>query len=217
MTQDKSNIMTRFCGIGKKILHLCGSKQAELKQRLASDEITARCQRDYGSCSTRLRLVISLLLIMVLGVSEVWGQTNYAIYVAEKGYLKNVTNEHETDFTNFATNSKWTFTAEGKLKCGTVYLKDNGTTITTTESETEATVWTKETSGVKSYFKTSDDKYMKSGWLLSEGVSEEDDRYVGYEVKGDDRVIWIPAGTYVLVNKNIDYGKERKEIEKRGT
>ena len=139
-----------------------------------------------------------------------WGQTNYAIYVAEKGYLKNVTNEHETDFTNFATNSKWTFTAEGKLKCGTVYLKDNGTTITTTESETEATVWTKETSGVKSYFKTSDDKYMKSGWLLSEGVSEEDDRYVGYEVKGDDRVIWIPAGSYVLINKNIDYARTDK-------
>ncbi len=138
------------------------------------------------------------------------GENYYAIYLSDKGYLKNVANGHETNFSNFATNSKWTFTAEGKLKCGTVYLKDNGATITTTETEDEATAWTKETSGVKSYFKTSDGKYMKSGWLLSEGVSEEDDRYVGYEVKGDDRVIWIPAGSYVLINKNIDYARTDK-------
>lgn len=151
-----------------------------------------------------------LLVTMILGVCETWGQTDYAIYVSEKGYLKNVANEHETDFGNFATNSKWTYTTDGKLKCGTIYLKDNGSTITTTTAESEATVWTKETSGVKSYFKTSDGKYMKSGWLLSEGVSEEDDRYVGYEVKGDGRVIWIPAGTYVLINKNIDYSRTDK-------
>ena len=67
--------MTRFSGIGTRILHLCGSKRAELEKRLVSDEITAHARRDYGSCSTRLRLVISLLLIMVLGVTEVWGQS----------------------------------------------------------------------------------------------------------------------------------------------
>ena len=43
------------------------------RQNLCADEITARVQRDYGSCSTRLRLVVLMLLIMV-GVNGVWGQ-----------------------------------------------------------------------------------------------------------------------------------------------
>ena len=72
--------MTRFCGIGKKILHLCGSKRAELERRLVVNEITARASRDYGSCPTRLRLVISLLLMMVLGVNSVWGQPTAGYY-----------------------------------------------------------------------------------------------------------------------------------------
>ena len=76
--------MTRFCGIGTRILHLCGSKRAELDQRLVLDEITARCQRDYGSSSTRLRLVVMVLLIMVLGVDEMWAQpeAGYYYYIA---------------------------------------------------------------------------------------------------------------------------------------
>ena len=54
------------------------------KQYLSSDDIlaslrwqasraraTARASRDYVSCSTRLRLVVSLLLMMVVGVSGV--------------------------------------------------------------------------------------------------------------------------------------------------
>ena len=44
--------------------------------RLVPDEVTARASRDYGSSSTRLRLVVSLLLLMVLGVSSAWGQTD---------------------------------------------------------------------------------------------------------------------------------------------
>ena len=70
--------MTRFCGIGTRFLHLCGSKRAELEKRLVPDEITARCQREYGSCPTRLRLFMLMLLMMVLGVSEMWGQTDYS-------------------------------------------------------------------------------------------------------------------------------------------
>ena len=38
-------------------------------------EITAHSQRDYSSLSTRLRLTISLLLMLTLGSSSVWGQT----------------------------------------------------------------------------------------------------------------------------------------------
>ena len=76
MTQDKSNIMTRFCGIGTRFLHLCGSKRAELEKRLVPDEITARDSRDSVSCFTRFRLVVTLLLMMVVGVNTAWGQTD---------------------------------------------------------------------------------------------------------------------------------------------
>ncbi len=48
--------------------------------RLASDEITARASRDYGSCPTRLRLVVLMFLTMVLGVSYVWGQPGAGFY-----------------------------------------------------------------------------------------------------------------------------------------
>ena len=41
----------------------------------AYSEITAHSQRDYSSLSTRLRLTISLLLMLTLGSSSVWGQT----------------------------------------------------------------------------------------------------------------------------------------------
>ena len=54
------------------------SKRAELERRLASDEITARFERHYGSSFTAIRLVMSLLLLLVLGSSNVWGQTDYS-------------------------------------------------------------------------------------------------------------------------------------------
>ena len=43
--------------------------------RLAANEITARRQRDYGSFATTLRLAVTLLLMMVVGVSELRSQT----------------------------------------------------------------------------------------------------------------------------------------------
>ena len=64
-----SMLMTTF-------LRPFSSKRAELERRLASDEITARPSRDYGSSLTRLRLVISLLLMLTLGSGSVWGQTH---------------------------------------------------------------------------------------------------------------------------------------------
>ena len=44
----------------------------------AYSESTAHSQRDYSSLSTRLRLTISLLLMLTLGSSNVWGQTDYS-------------------------------------------------------------------------------------------------------------------------------------------
>ena len=63
-----SMLMTTF-------LRPFSSKRAELERRLASDEITARGSRDYGSSLTRLRLVVSMLLLLTVGSGNVWGQT----------------------------------------------------------------------------------------------------------------------------------------------
>ena len=58
--------------------------------RLVINEITARASRDFSdlkgtecgvanvSLATTLRLVIMLLLLMVVGVNTVWGQTDYS-------------------------------------------------------------------------------------------------------------------------------------------
>ena len=52
--------------------------QQKAMHRIFFDEITARRQRDYVSPSTRLRLVIMMLLMMVVGVNTAWGQTDYS-------------------------------------------------------------------------------------------------------------------------------------------
>ena len=39
------------------------------------NEITSRARRDYVSCPTRLRLVISMLVVLTLGSGSVWGQS----------------------------------------------------------------------------------------------------------------------------------------------
>ena len=52
------------------------SKRAELERRLVGHEITTHSWRDYGSLMTRLRLTISLLLMLTLGSGSVWGQTS---------------------------------------------------------------------------------------------------------------------------------------------
>lgn len=48
------------------------------RENLSADDITAHSRRDYGSCSMRLRLVVMMLLMMVVGVGEMWGQRDYS-------------------------------------------------------------------------------------------------------------------------------------------
>ena len=48
---------------------------ASLRWQASKARATSRPSRDYGSCQMRLRLVISLLLLLMVGVSGVWGQT----------------------------------------------------------------------------------------------------------------------------------------------
>ncbi len=47
--------------------------------RLTPDEVTARRSRGYASSVTRLRLIISLLLMLTLGSTSVWGQSPVVI------------------------------------------------------------------------------------------------------------------------------------------
>ena len=48
--------------------------------RLTLNELTAHSRRDYGSLSTRLRLTISMLLLLVLGSGNVWGDDYSGVY-----------------------------------------------------------------------------------------------------------------------------------------
>ena len=63
-------------------------KQPRVCLEYAYSEITAHAQRDYGSRSARLRLVVSLLLMLIVGSSSVWGQTDYSgvYYIGTAGY-----------------------------------------------------------------------------------------------------------------------------------
>lgn len=76
--QPRSSLEYAYSMLMTTFLRPFSSKRAELERRLASDEITSRPSRDYGSCPTRLRLTISLLLMLTLGSVSVWGQTNYS-------------------------------------------------------------------------------------------------------------------------------------------
>lgn len=56
--------------------------------------------------------------------------------------------------------------------------------------------------------------HLKSGWLLSSTVMSgytTDDRYGAYEVRGtNNNVVWITDGTYVIMNRKIDYCRNDK-------
>ena len=64
-------------------------KQPRVWLEYAYSEITAHSQRDYSSLSTRLRLTISLLLMLTLGSRNVWGQTKLTdgvYYIGSRDY-----------------------------------------------------------------------------------------------------------------------------------
>ena len=77
-----------------------GAAWEQLRSSLeyAYSEITARTSRAYGPCPTRLRLVVTLLLMMVVGVSEVWGQITPGFY-----YL--ASNAAKADGASYSYNS----------------------------------------------------------------------------------------------------------------
>ncbi len=95
-----SMLMTTF-------LRPFSSKRAELERRLASDEITARPSRDYGSCPARLRLVMSLLLMLTLGSGNVWGHSPVEITTDTNG--NSTIDDSEKKFYLIQTNAFQSF------------------------------------------------------------------------------------------------------------
>ncbi len=74
-------------------------------------------QRDYVSCPVRLRLVISLLLMMVVGVGQMWGQTE----ITSLSDLNNITTEGsyiiaaDIDASSFSTIASFSGTLEAAI------------------------------------------------------------------------------------------------------
>ena len=69
-----ARVWLKYASPTTRFLRPFSSKRAELERRLVGHEITAHSQRDYSSSLTRLRLVMSLLLMLTLGSGSVWGQ-----------------------------------------------------------------------------------------------------------------------------------------------
>lgn len=95
--QARSRLEYAYSMLMTTFLRPFSSKRAELERRLVSDEITARPSRDYGSSVTILRLVVSMLLLLIVGTGNVWGQTDYS----GTYYIGTVTHSTESTTNNF--------------------------------------------------------------------------------------------------------------------
>ena len=58
---------------------------ATQRQNLCANEITAHTLRDYGSFISRLRLVVTMLLLLMLGSGSVWGQEPTGVLTVTEG------------------------------------------------------------------------------------------------------------------------------------
>lgn len=153
--------MTWFTCIKTRFLRPSGSKRAKIGHRLTFDDITARRSRDYGSSPTRLRLAVTLLLMLVMGVSTAWGEGYYAIHQSGTGYLKvsgagvNLGNDKDFQSGNLFDkgNCIWYITSEGYLQNEYFYLNvANNKTLYL--SVTPVTVWqTEDVTGENTYGK----------------------------------------------------------------
>ena len=80
-----AGVWLKYASPTTRFLRPFSSKRAELERRLVGHEITTHSWRDYGSLMTRLRLTISLLLMLTLGSGNVWGQSPVEITTDTNG------------------------------------------------------------------------------------------------------------------------------------
>ncbi len=146
---------------------------ARVWQEYAYSEITAHSQRDYSSLSTRLRLVVSMLLFLVLGNGGVWGQTDYS----GTYYIKSASDSKSPDGNYYlCPTEEWAFFHA----IDAVNSTDNGQPFLTTHimgSGDEAKyVWIVEKHTIDNH-----DYYAFKHNIKHEGVS----RYLSYNRKLD--------------------------------
>ena len=154
--------------------------------RLTLDDITSRRSRYYVSSVTRLRLVVSLLLMLTLGSGSMWGQVTYqyyAIHNKDNGYLKQVNGGIAVDKTFRYENSHdgngssiWVLSSDGYLQQEMYYLNvaNDQTLYLSTEKVTQWTIDNTTASG-KNYLKPSgSSKFLcaDSGPQLKESPSK---------------------------------------------
>ena len=133
------------------------SKRAELERRLASDDITFRPSRDYGSLSVRLRLTISMFLMLTLGSTSVWGQdysgTYYIGNYNNNGY--NVENPANNYYLVPATDPKQSHQIDAYYSAnyGSADGDPNQPFLTTYKTNKDAnSVWIIEASGENGFY-----------------------------------------------------------------
>ena len=163
--QPRSSLEYAYSMLMTTFLRPFSSKRAELERRLTIDDITARRSRGYGSLAARLRLVVSMLLLLTVGSGNVWGQTYkyYAIHNKDNGYLKQVNGGIAVDKTFRYENSHdgngssiWVLSSEGYLQQEMYYLNvaHDQTLYLSTEKVTQWTIDYTTASG-KNYLKPS--------------------------------------------------------------
>ena len=163
--QPRSSLEYAYSILMTTFLRPFSSKRAELERRLTIDDITARRSRGYGSLAARLRLVVSMLLLLTVGSGNVWGQTYkyYAIHNKDNGYLKQVNGGIAVDKTFRYENSHdgngssiWVLSSEGYLQQEMYYLNvaHDQTLYLSTEKVTQWTIDYTTASG-KNYLKPS--------------------------------------------------------------
>ena len=84
-----------------------GKEQLRSSLEYANSDITARCQRHYGSCPTRLRLVVIMLLtLMTFGVRNAWAQDLSGVYYIASDNTASGGDEM-TSYSNANDDKKW--------------------------------------------------------------------------------------------------------------
>ena len=184
--QPGSSLEYAYSMLMMTFLRPFSSKRAELERRLTLDDITARRSRGYGSLAARLRLTISMLLMLTLGSGSVWGQVTYqyyAIHNKDNGYLKQVNGGIAVDKTFRYENSHdgngssiWVLSSDGYLQQEMYYLNvaNDQTLYLSTEKVTQWTIDNTTASG-KNYLKPSgSSKFLcaDSGPQLKESPSK---------------------------------------------
>lgn len=214
-----SMLMTTF-------LRPFSSKRAELERRLASDEITARPSRDYGSSLTSLRLVVYVLLLLTLGNGSVWGQTpDYSgvYYIASRDYKvdKTTTNFYLCPTENwyyYQSTSPYFTNTDNDMPFMTTYQCRNG------EYDASKAVWIIEKKiGTDFYYI----KQAISGYYLTYNVAMGQNSNAGRmrihleASPADDDALFqinyvVANSCYEIITKKYDTGTTRKYLNVTG-